>query len=296
MQQRYKIHHLGILCDDLAANVDFYTHVLGHQICAKVESAERNSVWVGSGSSLFLELIGAPFTPAEQAWHAQRGAGFHHLAFEVENLDASWKQLIEAGLDPIHPPSSGPHGRSFMVWDDSRVPVEVVQGYTSIQPANVGPQPAEFLLHHFDIFSDNWQRTKAFYAQHFGFRSVFEYIYDHGGAFIYLADSYFDAGSRQAMIEVIGPSYEETREFEFSEKFGTGMDHIGYVVQDVKQAHQIALERGSADFVQPYADYGTEMCWVQDANGADLELMLPVNAKALQKAFKTGIPFRPNSK
>ena len=84
MQPKYKLHHLGILCDDLQANVDFYTRVLGHQICADQMANGRNSVWVASGSDIFLELIGLPFTAGERAWFEERGAGFHHLAFEVD--------------------------------------------------------------------------------------------------------------------------------------------------------------------------------------------------------------------
>ena len=36
------------------------------------------------------------------------------------------------------------------------------------------------------------------------------------------------------------------------------------------------------------------MCWIQDADNSDLELMLPVPADKLQKAFESRVPFRPN--
>ena len=288
--QRYKIHHLGILCDNLEANVNFYTKVLGHEICDHTES----SIWVGSGSEIFLELIGPPFSPEQAAWHVERGTGIHHLALEVDSLDVAWSQLITAGVDPIHLPIETAQRKSFMIWDDSHVPIEIVEQKEKVPKAQSTDRPVDFLLHHFDIFSDNWQRSKAFYERHFGFQSIFEYIYDHSGAFIYIADSFFDSSSRQAMIEIIGPPYQEAREFEFAEKYRTGIDHIGYVVSDVGRAHRLAIERGSKEFMQPYADYGTEMCWIQDANHADLELMLAVPAQELQQAFESRVPFRPN--
>ena len=77
--------------------------------------------------------------------------------------------------------------------------------------------------------------------------------------------------------------------------FGTGIDHIGYVVKDVPAAYQMTLARGSDNMREPYQEYGTEMCWVQDADGNDLELMLPVSKERLQQAFETGEPYRPRN-
>ena len=151
----------------------------------------------------------------------------------------------------------------------------------------------EYQIHHPCLLSESWQETIAFYERHFGFMSPFQYIYKHGGAFVYLIDPFFDPDSHYAMLEIIGKPYEEVREFEFAEKYGTGMDHAGFLVQDVDTAYRNALARGSGDFLPPYADYGTAMCWIQDADGNDLELMLPLPVDKLQTAFKSGTPYRP---
>ncbi len=293
MTIRYKLHHLGLICDDTEASTRFYRDVLGHEVTARFYNRGMYDLtFVGNGSELLLELIGPPFGADEQAFLEERGPGMHHLAFAVEDVDVAFADLVARGVRVAWEPQDFLFVRHCGVYDDSGLVVEILQ---ELEPL-ARPQKRleiDFLLHHFDVFSDDWRRTKQFYADHFGFKSVFEYIYKEGGAFIYLADSFFDAETRQAMIEVIGPPYAEPREFEFSRKFGTGMDHIGYVVQDVGKAYQAAVSRGSTDIVEPYQDYGTEMCWVQDADGNDLEFMKPVPKDALQRAFETGIPHRP---
>ncbi|MEM7336344.1 MAG: VOC family protein [Chloroflexota bacterium] len=292
---KYKLHHIGILCNDTTAVSNFYIDILNHELCARFYNrGEFDLTFLGSGSELYLELVGRPFSDREQAYFDERGAGFHHLAFQVEDADAAFAELQAKGLKVAWEPDDFLFVRHFGVFDDNGLLIEVLEEKEPLAK----PQKTEavdFLLHHFDIFSDDWRRTKQFYADTFGLQSVFEYIYDEGGAFIYLADSFFDADSRQAMIEVIGPPYKEPREFDFSKRFGTGLDHIGYVVADVQTAYQFALARGSTAFVKPYVNYGTEMCWIQDANGSDLEIMLPVSKQKLQEAFESKRPYQPHN-
>lgn len=300
MTTQYKLHHVGLLCADTTASTRFYRDVLGHDVTARFfNPGQYDLTFVGSGSELLIELIGEPFGGDEQVFFEQHGPGIHHIALEVEDVDAAFAELMANGVRAAWEPEDFLFVRHCGVYDDCGLVVEILQ---ELEPL-ARPQQSkkvDYLLHHFDIFSDDWRRTKAFYTQHFGFKSIFEYIYDEGGAFIYLADPFFAVETRQAMIEVIGPPYVEPREFVFSRKFGMGMDHIGYVVENVGIAYQSALERGSREMqapprlsLAPYQDYGTEMCWVQDADGNDLELMKPIPKVALQRAFETGIPYWP---
>ncbi|MEM7342927.1 MAG: VOC family protein [Chloroflexota bacterium] len=302
MTIRYKLHHVGLLCEDSEKSTQFYRDVLGHEVTARFFNTGRYDLtFVGSGSDLLLELIGPPFGGDEQTFFEQRGSGMHHLAFEVEDVDAAFADLTAKGIRVAWEPDDFLFVRHCGVYDDNGIVIEILQeleplarpGLRGLRANPDAPDTVDYHLHHFDIFSDNWQRTKQFYADYFGFQSLFEYIYKKGGAFIYLADPFFNADTRQAMIEVIGPPYEEPREFLFSEQFGTGMDHIGYVVKDVGAAYNLARTRGSSNLREPYQDYGTEMCWVQDADNNDLELMKPVSKAELQKAFDTGVPYYP---
>lgn len=295
MAIQYKLHHIGLVCADTASSTRFYRDVLGHEVTARFFNRdEYDLTFLGSGSELLIELIGEPFGGGEQAFFEQHGGGIHHIALEVADVDAAFADLSAKELRVAWEPEDFLFVRHCGVYDDCGLVVEILQELQPLARPTMN-QKVDYLLHHFDIFSDDWRRTKAFYAQHFGFTSVFEYIYREGGAFIYLADPFFDAKTRQAMIEVIGPPYVEPREFLFCKEFGTGMDHIGYVVEDVGVAYQSALARGSNDMQAPYQEYGTEMCWVQDADGNDLELMKAVPKAALQKAFETETPYRPAS-
>ena len=53
--------------------------------------------------------------------------------------------------------------------------------------------------------------------------------------------------------------------------------------------------RSANKSIPPYADYGTEMCWIQDPDGNDLELMLPLPIDKLRQAFASGEPYRPEN-
>ena len=297
----YKLHHVGVLCSDVAASTAYFRDVLGHEVVARYfNRGAYDLTFLGSGSELLLELIGPPFSDGEQAYFETRGGSFHHIAFAVPDVDVAFAELTANGLGVAWAPDDFLFVRHCGVIDDSGIVVEILQEQEplarvpAVDPGQ--PERAMFLLHHFDIFSDDWRRTRAFYARHFGMRSLYEYIYDDGGASVYLADVHFDANKRQALVEVMGPPYEEPRERSFAAQFGTGMDHIGYVVADTAQAQLTAVARGSAASRAPYQEYGTEMCWLKDVDGNDLELMLPLDKVALAAAFKANRPIQPNRK
>lgn len=295
MTLRYKLHHIGLLCANPEASLAFYRDVLKHGVVARFYSeGDYDLTFLGSGSELLIELVGEPFSGLERAHLAKFGSSLHHIAFEVADVDVAFAELRGAGLRVAWEPEDFLFVRHCGVFDDCGVIVEILQEKVGLPRPGTSPSTPPYLLHHFDLFSDNWQRTKAFYAKHFGLTSLFEYIYEGGGAFIYLTDSYFDPDTRQAVLEVIGPPYVEPREFAFAQKHHTGIDHIGYVVPHVQQAYQNALVHGSPDMHPPYQGYGTEMGWIQDADGNDLELMLPLDKEKLQQAFQTGKPHQPN--
>lgn len=289
----YKLHHLGILCDDVAAMTHFYTAVLQHEITARYYyRGAYDLTFLGSGSELLLELVGRPFSQGEQTHFDKHGAGFHHLAFQVEDADAAFADLQSKGLRVAWEPDDFLFVRHFGVYDNNGIVIEILEEKEPLARPQ-GKAPAPFKLHHFDIFSRDWRQTKQFYAENFGFRSVFEYIYESKGAFIYLADPFFDSEHRQLLLEVIGPPYEEPRELEFANRHGAGLDHVGYEVQDVGQAYRMGVEQGAKEFVRPYRAYDSEMGWLQDPNGGDLELMLPLLKEALQVAFLDKRPYQP---
>ena len=99
-----KVEHIGIAVKDLSnANVVF--EKLFNQAHYKVEEVESEKV----STSFFqlgetkIELLQAthPDSPIAK-FIDKRGEGIHHIAFEVEDIDAEMQRLQSEGFELIH--------------------------------------------------------------------------------------------------------------------------------------------------------------------------------------------------
>ncbi|MEM7799905.1 MAG: VOC family protein [Chloroflexota bacterium] len=292
----YRIHHVGLLCGDPAASRRYYQQVLGFKELARFykdgEDEAFDLTFLYSGSDLLLELIGPPLSDGENAFIAERGHAPHHIALETPDVDRAFEQLMQAGLKAVWEPDSFEFVRHCAILDNNGIIVEILQELDPL-PAPAVKDHVSFQFHHASMLVESWQETAAFYKRHFGLFSPFQYIYPHGGAFVYLADKSFDEQNHNVMLELIGKPYQEAREFAFESEFGMGIDHLGVVVADVKTAYTEINQKSSGKTHPPYADYGTEMCWVQDPDENDIELMRPLPTDKIREAFKSGQPYRP---
>ena len=105
-----KLHHLGLAVEDLAAAVALYETALG----AELESrGETNDMVYGllrvEGAELELMHSGDPES-AVGKFLARRGPGVHHVAFEVDDLDAELERLQAAGCEIAGDVRRGVHG------------------------------------------------------------------------------------------------------------------------------------------------------------------------------------------
>lgn len=98
-----RLHHLGVLVADLDAASDFYTGTLGlgggepHEAPAH----DIRALLLDAGGS-HIELF-APLTPDGPiaGTLAKRGAGMHHVAYEVADIDAALDACRAAGIQLI---------------------------------------------------------------------------------------------------------------------------------------------------------------------------------------------------
>ena len=94
-------HHIALLtanCDRLRA---FYTEVLGFPLAGAY--SDRRIIFIGAGTTA-IELIEQPEASAG------RPGGWGHVAFEVENVDATYAELVSQGV-PFHvEPKDFPEG------------------------------------------------------------------------------------------------------------------------------------------------------------------------------------------
>lgn len=93
------IDHVGIAVVDLDASVEQYRSSLGIEPVHRevVEDQGVEEVLFAVGTS-YIQLLGAlgPETPVGRHL-ARRGAGVHHIAYRVENIDAALEQLRAQG-------------------------------------------------------------------------------------------------------------------------------------------------------------------------------------------------------
>lgn len=98
-----RLHHVGILVSDLDDALQFYRGTLGLRVGTPHESAANDirAALIALGGS-YLELF-APLTPDGSIAQtlAKRGAGMHHLCYEVGDIVAALAHCREAGVQLI---------------------------------------------------------------------------------------------------------------------------------------------------------------------------------------------------
>ena len=95
-----KIDHLGIATESIAEGEKFWTDALGIA-CEGSETVEEQGVTtaffpVGESEVELLEPTSAESPVA--SFLTKKGAGIHHIAFRVENIESALNELKQKGL------------------------------------------------------------------------------------------------------------------------------------------------------------------------------------------------------
>ena len=128
------IHHVGIAVDDLDDAVRTYERLFGgtleHRAQVEEQGVEAASVRIGESRVELLAALGDD-TPVGR-FLASRGAGMHHVAYAVDDVQAAIAELAGEGAQLIDPePREGMFGLEVaFVHPDSvhGVLTEVVSG------------------------------------------------------------------------------------------------------------------------------------------------------------------------
>lgn len=99
-----KIEHLGIAVKNIEESIAMYESLLGTN-CYKTEIVESEFVktaffQVGDSKIELLEATDPSSSIAK--FLEKKGAGFHHVAFDVEDIDAELLRLKNLGFQLIH--------------------------------------------------------------------------------------------------------------------------------------------------------------------------------------------------
>jgi len=92
------IHHVAILTDDYEKSKTFYTTILGFKIIEETYRTERNSykLDLAINEQYQIELFSFPEFKERASFPEQKG--LRHLAFAVENIEASVAELVSHGV------------------------------------------------------------------------------------------------------------------------------------------------------------------------------------------------------
>ena len=97
------IHHLGVAVHDLDEAVDTYARLFGgeveHRAQVSDQGVEAAAMLVGDGRIELLAPLGDE-TPVGK-FLAKRGPGMHHVAYEVDDVQAELDRLSAAGAELI---------------------------------------------------------------------------------------------------------------------------------------------------------------------------------------------------
>jgi methylmalonyl-CoA/ethylmalonyl-CoA epimerase len=98
-----RIDHVGVAVEDIEAAIGLYEKSfemkLAHRETVESQGVEAVLLDVGDGHVELLRPLG-PDT-AVGKYLARKGPGLHHVAYAVEDIDSTLRQLAAAGLELI---------------------------------------------------------------------------------------------------------------------------------------------------------------------------------------------------
>ncbi len=98
-----KVDHVGLAVADLGAAIDLYAGVWGlsveHREVVEDQGVEEAMIRVGDCYIQLLSSLSAD-TPVGR-FVARRGEGIHHIAYEVEDIEAALSTLASEGIPLI---------------------------------------------------------------------------------------------------------------------------------------------------------------------------------------------------
>jgi glyoxylase I family protein len=122
------VHHIAIIAGDYQRSKFFYTCVLGLDIMQEVYRSERDSykLDLGLNGRYIIELFSFPGAPERPS--RPEAQGLRHLAFAVDDLDATIHQIAQKGVI-LEPVRIDPHtGKRFTFFaDPDGLPLELYE-------------------------------------------------------------------------------------------------------------------------------------------------------------------------
>lgn len=123
-----KVHHIAIICSDYQRSLDFYTRILGMRVLAEHyrESRQSYKTDLALDDEYVVELFSFP-SPPPRVTHPE-AAGLRHLAFEVDDIAETIKELDALGGSHEQVRTDEYTGKQFFFFQDpDGLPIEVYE-------------------------------------------------------------------------------------------------------------------------------------------------------------------------
>lgn len=125
--------HIALSCRDPLVTERFYARYFGFQRARVIPLGETQIVFLKAGT-VYLELFAAEGEAAQKLeGDGSHTAGIRHIAFQVENVDATLDEMGDAAditLGPLDFDAFIPGWRTVWVRDPDGNIVEISQGFT----------------------------------------------------------------------------------------------------------------------------------------------------------------------
>lgn len=123
-----RVHHLAIICSDYPVSKAFYTEILGLKIVSEIYREGRDSykLDLSVNGNYQIELFSFPDTPKRVSRPEARG--LRHIAFEVDDLNASVAELTKNGVITEAVRTDEITGKRFVFFaDPDGLPIELYE-------------------------------------------------------------------------------------------------------------------------------------------------------------------------
>ena len=104
MQALQKIHHVAIIGSDYERTKHFYVNLLGFEVIRENRRADKNDWKIDLQlGDCELEIFIKPNCPPRPGYPNEEAAGLRHLAFRVESVEETTRELNKLGIatEPI---------------------------------------------------------------------------------------------------------------------------------------------------------------------------------------------------
>lgn len=130
---RYKLAYFGIQVRDLNRSIAFYRDLLRMEVVRREVVPETGGEWAvlqSRGSPQVLELNWYPEKSAYFKGPYRNGDELDHLAFECDDVEVAYRELLSKGVQPGLPPFPEGGGTLAYVQDPDGIWIELFKAQT----------------------------------------------------------------------------------------------------------------------------------------------------------------------